>query len=68
MIKVTHFLYVLQRRVANLLVSVEHFKCSKSKREELVKPKFDAAKLDEATHDIVGYVQHRHYGQPLRIL
>ena len=33
-----------------------------------MKPKFDAAKLDEATRAIVGYVQHRHYDQPLRIL
>ena len=41
---------------------------SKVKKDEFVKPNFDAAKLCEATHAITGYEQRRHYGQALSIV
>ena len=56
-----------QKRVVYMLAFVEYFKLSKEKKE-LVKPKFNAAKLDEATHAIVAYVQHKHYNEALRVL
>ena len=33
-----------------------------------MRPKLDTAKLDEAMLAIVGYVQHKHYGQALSFL
>ena len=68
MIEAAPSLYVLKKRVAYLLAFVEYFKHFKVKKGEFVKPKFDTARLDEDTHAIVVYVQHRHYSQALSIL
>ena len=67
MIEAAPSLYVLKKRVAYLLAFVQYLKC-KVKNLEFERPKLDVVDLNKALSAIVSFVQHKHYGQALKIL